>query len=461
MSDRNPPTPTAAQMRRAGSKYHLRSYGDGGAGLLRMLRDLFGSNDPDAVDALDPAIVHMLRRGLYQRSAPPAPTAFYPGISHQQLYTSVTESVDPGQLGDMAAAWSNSSEKLLDASQSNASKALAASEMTWQGKAGETARASVAKLANAAGQLGQASQVSAQLYQQQSIALAQAKNSVPKPPAQPFDAVSAAQRLATVTDPVRFMALAQRDQAQFVAQQQAHQQAARIVQQYDQVVTQTSRSQPAYAPAPQVAKPASRSTTAASVTPSAIGSPQGHGIVAPNMNAGSGGIPSVPTRSDRTGSTNARSIGAPSMSVPSQTTPSAFAPSGGLLPNPTGNSQGGGSSNPFGAAPNPFPNPGHGSDVIVPVTGGAGTGATNGRDGGVTGGGARSGAGATAAEEAPVEHGATSVKGATEPGEGMMPATRAGKGGEDTEHKRASYLTEPDPNEIFGVAEKTVPPVIG
>jgi hypothetical protein len=36
-----------------------------------------------------------------------------------------------------------------------------------------------------------------------------------------------------------------------------------------------------------------------------------------------------------------------------------------------------------------------------------------------------------------------------------------GEGSEDTEHARPSYLLEPDPHEIFGTDERTVPPVIG
>ena len=36
-----------------------------------------------------------------------------------------------------------------------------------------------------------------------------------------------------------------------------------------------------------------------------------------------------------------------------------------------------------------------------------------------------------------------------------------GAGGEDEEHRRPSYLVEPDPHRIFGSSESTAPPVIG
>jgi hypothetical protein len=45
---------------------------------------------------------------------------------------------------------------------------------------------------------------------------------------------------------------------------------------------------------------------------------------------------------------------------------------------------------------------------------------------------------------------------------GMGQGAKGGKGEEDAEHQRASYLVEADPESIFGGSdERTVPPVIG
>jgi hypothetical protein len=43
----------------------------------------------------------------------------------------------------------------------------------------------------------------------------------------------------------------------------------------------------------------------------------------------------------------------------------------------------------------------------------------------------------------------------------MMPRGGQGKGGEDSEHKRAAYLLNPDPDATFGTDEAVAPPVIG
>jgi hypothetical protein len=45
-------------------------------------------------------------------------------------------------------------------------------------------------------------------------------------------------------------------------------------------------------------------------------------------------------------------------------------------------------------------------------------------------------------------------------GLGGMGAGR-GRGSEDEEHRRPSYLVENDPDSIFGAGERTAPPVIG
>jgi hypothetical protein len=39
-------------------------------------------------------------------------------------------------------------------------------------------------------------------------------------------------------------------------------------------------------------------------------------------------------------------------------------------------------------------------------------------------------------------------------------AAGKGQGGEDEEHRRASYLQEADPESVFGTDERSAPPVI-
>ncbi|WP_173138803.1 hypothetical protein [Kibdelosporangium persicum] len=64
----------------------------------------------------------------------------------------------------------------------------------------------------------------------------------------------------------------------------------------------------------------------------------------------------------------------------------------------------------------------------------------------------------------PGEGGAVARGAGARGGPGAMPiggiGAARGQGGEDEEHKRASFLQEPDPEAIFGTDERTAPPVI-
>ncbi|MET8993815.1 hypothetical protein [Amycolatopsis sp. NPDC004169] len=102
--------------------------------------------------------------------------------------------------------------------------------------------------------------------------------------------------------------------------------------------------------------------------------------------------------------------------------------------------------------------------------GGFGPGSSSGAGSGTGSGSGARGPGASTGTGVPGEGrpGATGVRGgpAGKPGSpgmgGMGPGAKGGKGEEDTEHQRASYLVEADPESIFGGSdERTVPPVIG
>lgn len=116
-----------------------------------------------------------------------------------------------------------------------------------------------------------------------------------------------------------------------------------------------------------------------------------------------------------------------------------------------------------------------GNDLGVP--GGPGYGPRGTGEGGAnTGGGARpgtgavprggagsSGPGALAAEESLARRGSGALSGrggAGMGGMGGMGAGARGRGGEDDEHVRPSFLEEPDPEDVFGIDQITAPPVI-
>ncbi|HVV23840.1 MAG TPA: hypothetical protein VHF06_30680 [Pseudonocardiaceae bacterium] len=488
------PQPTQQQTNDAYDQYGLHHYHGNVKNLNQVNQDvskrdqskygpLFGPilnlvNGTNEVDGQLSATAKNLKEGLDIRSAPSSAGAHYPGISHQELYDSVTKGVDPGAVGSVSDTWLGIGNKLADL-QNTVAQSIASSQVTWTGHAAEQARQSIASLGNQSGKAGQSAQLAGVLTAQQSEALTTAKNTVPPPPKNPFNPQAAQQKLQTITDPVAYAQQAASDQAQASAQQAAHQLAAHVVQQYDQTISQTSANMPAFAPAPHVTKPP---PTTHNPLPPVGTKPPSVGSRPPTI-----GSPTNPTNPhSNPPETNPIGIRENPISVPTtppnigdQTTttssalptnPNQFGTPPGTTTNPFGTPSysgtgGGGGPVGFGGLPGGFGGSGGGGGGFGGSGGGSGSGSGGlrglGSGSGASGAGGRSGigAGAAAAEEA--AEGATGARGAAgASGMGGMGAGRGQRGKDDAEHKRPSWLLEEDEG-IFGTDELTAPPVIG
>ncbi|HVW40281.1 MAG TPA: hypothetical protein VHC18_02930 [Amycolatopsis sp.] len=129
----------------------------------------------------------------------------------------------------------------------------------------------------------------------------------------------------------------------------------------------------------------------------------------------------------------------------------------------------GGGFGPVGGGFGPIGSGGGLSGGSSGLSGGAGGGYGSGSSSGAAGSGALTGgkaSGGVAAEAgaagAAAKAGAAGAagRGGTS-GMGGMGGAHGGKGGDDAEHQRPSYLIEEDPDSLFGTDEKTAPPVIG
>ncbi|KAA2259466.1 hypothetical protein F0L68_21255 [Solihabitans fulvus] len=451
------------------------------------------------VDRLD-AQAASLKQGALIRTAPSAPGTVYIGIPHTKLHDMVNNGVDPGAVGTAGDTWTNIGNKLTTF-QDRIASAIGSSETQWTGTAGEAARQAVAGIGNRAGATGTSAQLAGTLWSQQSRALSTAKASVPPPPAQPFDPTAANAKLQTITDPLAYAKQAAADQAAYHAQEQAHQDAARAVQTYDQTVAQTAAAQPAFAPPPQT-----------TITPPKDGDPATPPGNTPPGNRGNTGVPQIHGNTGNTntsGSTNTNpsqpgaQIPAPQIPSPGQHTDSSSStppttapawsgpsdipgPPGSTYPTidapgrrplsgdlavgppfgglPGGTGDGGGTNRGgLGRGAGGLGNTGRGGPGVGGVRGGTPGGNGTGMRGGAPGN--TPGARALAAEQAGAGRGGTGAAGAKgvagQSGVGAMGGARGGKGGEDGEHKSASYLMEPDTDEIFGTDEMVAPPVIG
>jgi hypothetical protein len=482
--------PSAKQTSAAYGQYGLHHYQGNVAG-LKQVDDTTAQHDRARHGPLVGAIMHLvngsnevddqltstaksLKQGLDLRSAPSPANSVYQGIPHETLYESVTQGVNPGAVTSASDTWLGIGNKLA-ALQSTVAKAIASTEVSWTGKAAESARQSIATLGNQSGAAGQSAQLAGVLTARQAEALTSAKNTVPPPPKPPYDPQAAQQQLQTITDPVAFGMQAAKDQALATAQRAAHQQAAHVVQQYDRTVAQTSASMPAFAPAPKVVNPGGPPSTPMPTLPGGGGpGPGGNGPTAPG--SGTPGPTGTTLQPDpgSTGHGHTQVTPVPPGTGPQTTTTSSttFAPPTSIPQGLPGQGLGAGNGLPGGLSGEQFPGggflPGGGFGA-----GGAGTAGSNGPGGagrgfggaataGETAGesgrsGAGAGAGATAEEAAMAER--AGARGASS-GMGGMGAGRGQRGKEDAEHKRPSWLIETDQG-IFGADQLTAPPVIG
>jgi hypothetical protein len=415
-----------------------------------------------------------LKAGLEIRSAPASAGAHYQGISHQDLYKSVTQGVDPAGVTGISDTWLRIGNGLANL-QSTVAQSIASSQVTWTGNAAEQARQSIATLGNQSGHAGQSAQLAGVLTAQQSEALSTAKNTVPEPPRTPFSAAAAQQQLQTISDPVAFAKQAASDHATAVAQQASHKLAAHVVQQYDQTVSQTSASMPAFAPAPPVARPGQHVPVSTPERTGPGGGPAGGGPTGPgsitNGNSTHGSHTSV---GHTTGSVTPTF---PTVDPDQHTSTAGFVPPESTTGGPTFGSVGplgtgvgtGGGPGSTGGLPGEFGlggfGAGGGGGFAAGGSGGLGGSGAGGRFGAGGSGGSDAsgagagragvgGAGAAAAEEAGTGGSAGSR------GMGGMGAGRGAKGQGDAEHKRPDWLLENDEG-IFGTDELTAPPVIG
>ncbi|PWW65525.1 hypothetical protein DFQ13_102277 [Actinokineospora spheciospongiae] len=478
---------TADELRAQAMVENLARYGPLYGGLMGIF------NTPAETDDKLDAQAQQLRRDTLTRSVPEAPGIHYEGMPHRQLYDAVNTGVDPGAVGAVAESWIKVGNRMAGFGDLVA-KAIGSSESTWEGEAADKARWALAVLANKSGEAGRAAQLAGTVGNQQARALTTAKNSVPPPPDPPYDPLSAARHLQTITDPVAYAQQAQQDQQRAAAQDAAHKQAAQAVRTYDQTLTATASAAPAFAPPPSVVDPGGGGG------PGGIGGPGG---VGPRGGAGGpgGGIGEpapVAPGSDSTGGPGSQ--GGPGRPGGGPVTPvvGGSAPDVGGAPGQTVSSGAGSVSAATGGVglgpevrdgagrrpdglswglgaggPGPAGGAGLGGGS---VRGGAGRGGFGGESGGFggksTGGGAGSGGPGTGARVGashpggPVGAGGSpTARGAGRPGAAGVGAGAGsgarGSGNDDLEHQRPDYLLEADPDGLFGTDEPTAPPVIG
>ncbi|MBB4687993.1 hypothetical protein [Amycolatopsis jiangsuensis] len=425
-----------------------------------------------------------LVEGQTLRGDGPAPDANYASHDHQELYDMVHTDMDAGDIDAKGRVANKLGNWLADIS-SSLSNASSAAGIEWQGSGAEAAHGFFQQTAKYTTQTANAAQLSSNRYSQQSAAADYAQKNMPEPTGFNQDAeMKNVMQAFSGGDPLKGAAMASQMQAKQQQADAAHQQATQVMHGLDSTYHETSTSQPAYTPPPQLGG-TDNSTHISSASPvtatggsaysgpggggnfSATGQPVGpggSGFTPPGSTVGGGnGVAPGPGASTGSGAFNPTGTGPGGFRGP--TAPGGIG--GRLVPEALGLGAGGGNLGNAGQD-TPRSRPGIG-------TGRSGGGYAGNRvaggskgPGGVPeeGGGNRSGSGKAAG----LERGATAASEAAKAGKNGVAGGAAGNGKkkeEDKEHKN-KVPTQIDPDEVFEIrpergpdGEKITPPVIG
>lgn len=279
--------------------------------------------------------------------------ADYLGHSHEQLVQFVTTNLDPRQVADVAAAYTEVQKAFEDfATQLNA--AVAKSAGAWEGDAATSAHAYFETLGKWADATAQNAKLAATSVDEQGTAAQTARNSMPEPV--PFD-WSDEFKHWTEAGPFDLSDSVDKSLRKQQESQTAHEQAAQTMATYDQSLHAAASQQPAFAEPPKfasashgsapgvlpAASPDHHGTAGAAVTGGHAGSGAstgGHDLSGPSQVTGSGHLPDPNAATSSAGVTPAAAHQQAGGANPSST--SGSMPMGGMP-------MGGGGMGGFGA----------------------------------------------------------------------------------------------------------------
>jgi hypothetical protein len=390
---------------------------------------------------------------------------------HEEIRKMLDTTVHPGVIGEGARLWRALRESAEDIIKRSTAELRGIVADGWRGEAADAAIRSLGPVGDWTDSVSAAMDRTAQLMDDSGYYAGQAKATVPQP--QPHDWKRSLGSFALGGGVGAFVDAVAQDRAQ----EEARAEAVRIMTNvYSVPINDNRAAVPVY---PQLADPTLRPAE-----PSPVSGPSpGSGPAGPGVSAAGGGAPAgsaahlPPTPASLQGASSR--AGFPDSGLPTPGHGGGAGQPGGSGGGPGGGGFGGAGpgAGAAAAAGAPFLAPigGTGGDAERAWRGFRGAGVGHGRPGGVegrAGGGAGAGGGSSFGPRGSGGASAAESRGGAAPssgaggaagrgGAGVAPVAGAGRGsgGEDTEHRRPSYLIEM--NDIFGDGRKVAPPVIG
>ncbi|WP_086664594.1 hypothetical protein [Lentzea kentuckyensis] len=395
----------------------------------------------------------------------PPPNANYAGQPHEQLKGQVTNNFSPEAANTVIDAWKSIGDQFKELA-TDFTILVNGSQDGWKGRAAEGVRTALGKIGTFSDTTGDAMLRTSNAIAQQRDAAAQAKTSMPDPVSFSPSSIMGKWGAAAVISPVAMIGGPIELMQKHNEQKEAHQEAARVVQQRDNTMMAAAMSMPTMESTPQVTQDQGVTQTSSSTSSHSLSNVNANQRFSSNTT----GMPSTPPGMNN-GTTN------PSWVAPQPRDPNL---PNNLDPNRPGNNQnrpgfpgpggfppgrlpgGGGQGRPPGGGPGMRPGgPGAGGGRGMGAGGMGGPGAAGrgmGSFGPATPGGGAGVAGAGPGGPGAAGSGAGGRQGAAGAAGGGAGAGQGGQGQEDKEHK-SNYLVPTD--EFFDDDRMVAPPVIG
>ncbi|MGH3914679.1 MAG: hypothetical protein ACRDTC_14925 [Pseudonocardiaceae bacterium] len=383
---------------------------------------------------------------------------------HPQLKAMIDTSTH-GQVDELGKVWNELGNAIMNfgASLHHTATSL---DAVWKGEAGLAARDMLVKLAKWSEQTGQGVQYMSTTMRTQADAAGKAKADMPDPV--PYDPAVYQNQINSTSNPFKWIQILGDAREQYEQHNAAREEAIRVTETYSTSLHNTNGTMPAFTPPPEFG---SGDTGLTSGKPTSDGAAGGLGGAVPLAGSADGGTPGGVSGSDG-GGTPPTTDYRPPESTPSQLNPGHPNPGVPGVPPGVRPPSGGGDIGSPGILPaaaiggrvpgRPVPGGGvgrgGGAGGGFGPRGSAGLGDSNpathpnapGRGGGLTGAAEATARGAAGPAGRGGGHGSAFPP---------MAGGGRGRGEEDTEHRRPSYLIETE--DIWGDGRRVAPPVIG
>ncbi len=176
-----------------------------------------------------------LDEGVTMREPGDPPRTLWVNASHEQMNEAITQDANPATVAETSQVWVAVGSD-LGTHQKTLGDAINASTSNWQGDAGDAVREHLAGVGKWLGATAQGATLAGRQQEIHSQALDETQRQmVANPPVQ-FDLQSTNRRLMSMTDPVQYAAAAGVAMQTYRAQEAAHEHAAQIMTQYDELI---------------------------------------------------------------------------------------------------------------------------------------------------------------------------------------------------------------------------------